>query len=147
MGVHQPVGRAGHRDGHGACADAAPRGREHLDAPTGLVQAYAAATRDAVEPFYRAQLAADRVRLTEMAAAAGEGPPAGPPSPMTALLGAGMTDQVAFRAFLEAFVCLALPDEVFSRPEVVAALERHGPSGPPPVPGPDRARLLELLAA
>ncbi|MCV2488363.1 FAD-dependent oxidoreductase [Geodermatophilus sp. YIM 151500] len=118
----------------------------HLDRPAELAASFAAATEAEVEPFYRGQLAADRVRLAEMAAAGGDGPPVELRSPVVALLGAGMTDQVAFRAFVELLTCLATPQDVLSRPEVVAALDRHDGSPPPSAPGPDRARLLELLA-
>ncbi|MGY1671793.1 hypothetical protein [Geodermatophilus sp. SYSU D00710] len=55
-------------------------------------------------------------------------------------------DAGLFRAMLEYRLCMAPLAEVLARPEVqerVAAAEHRPPSG---FPGPDRARLLELLA-
>ena len=58
------------------------------------------------------------------------------------------TDAVATRAFGEIFACLALPDEVFSRPGVLDhILSLAGSVTPTPIPGPDRAQLLELVSA
>jgi len=42
--------------------------------------------------------------------------------------------------------CLALPEEVLGRPAIAAAVGRLGGEPPPPLPGPDRARLLELVS-
>jgi hypothetical protein len=45
-------------------------------------------------------------------------------------------------------VCTALPQEVFARPGMADRIERACTEAPPPRPaGPDRARLLALLAA
>jgi 2-polyprenyl-6-methoxyphenol hydroxylase-like FAD-dependent oxidoreductase len=131
---------------------------EHLDDPVALARSFAARTEQVVTPYYRDQLGADAVRRAEMVACAAAGPaaaggtpadggtPDAAPSPMTALAGAASEDPDAFRALIELLTCLAPSGEVLARPEIHAALERHGPGGPHPVPGPDRARLLQLLA-
>jgi hypothetical protein len=65
---------------------------------------------------------------------------------MTRLVSAAVADADAFRGLIETVVCTALPDDVVARPAVAAALDhRNGAAPPPPVPGPDRAQLVELL--
>jgi 2-polyprenyl-6-methoxyphenol hydroxylase-like FAD-dependent oxidoreductase len=120
--------------------------RDHLDDPAVLALAWESRTDEVVGPYYRNQVAADRFRAAEMAALrAGDPPPPRPDSPMTRLLAAAGTDADAYRGLLETVFCTALPEEVTARPAVAAALARP-PGPPPPVPGPDRARLLELLS-
>jgi 2-polyprenyl-6-methoxyphenol hydroxylase-like FAD-dependent oxidoreductase len=117
-----------------------------LDDPAGLAVAFAAGSRDTVEPFYRAQVAADRVRVAQMRAAAEGTAPPPPDAAWARLSNAAMHDGVLFRALVEVIGCLATPEEVYARPEVVARLAASAaPAGPPP-PGPDRAELLDLLA-
>ncbi|MGY1666902.1 NAD(P)/FAD-dependent oxidoreductase [Geodermatophilus sp. SYSU D00696] len=119
---------------------------EHLDRPAALATAWHEATERTAAPFVQEQLAEDRSRLAQMAAAR-EGRPPPPPSPeLAAFLGAAAQDAGLFRAMLEYRLCMAPLAEVLARPEVqerVAAAEHRPPSG---FPGPDRARLLELLA-
>jgi 2-polyprenyl-6-methoxyphenol hydroxylase-like FAD-dependent oxidoreductase len=143
--------------------------REHLDDPAAFARAFDARTEDVVGPFYRNQIAADRARAAEMAAlrvgrdpARGDRPrtecgvdaswpdrsllPPRPATPMTRLVSAAAADADAFRGLIETVVCTALPDDVVARPAVAAALgRRNGATPPPPVPGPDRAQLVELL--
>ena len=58
-----------------------------------------------------------------------------------------MHDPDVYRALMEIVTCLALPQEVLARPGMQERLERFADAPPPrPTPGPDRARLLELLA-
>jgi 2-polyprenyl-6-methoxyphenol hydroxylase-like FAD-dependent oxidoreductase len=117
----------------------------HLDDPATLARVYALRTEREVAPYYRNQVRADRQRVAEMVAIReGREPPA--PDPTTArFLAAARTDADALRAFLETVQCLALPHEVLARPAVARALAAvDGP--PPPLPGPDRAELLRLLA-
>jgi 2-polyprenyl-6-methoxyphenol hydroxylase-like FAD-dependent oxidoreductase len=117
----------------------------HLDDPATLARVYALRTEREVAPYYRNQVRADRQRVAEMVAIReGREPPA--PDPTTArFLAAARTDADALRALLETVQCLALPHEVLARPAVARALAAvDGP--PPPLPGPDRAELLRLLA-
>jgi hypothetical protein len=121
---------------------------DHLDDPATFARVYDARTQQRVTPFYRAQVAADMTRLAEMDAVAHGAPPPPPPdTPMTRLLAAAGTDPVAFRALIETVTCMAFPEQVVSRPAVRAAIERGTDRVVGPQPGPDRAGLLDLLAA
>jgi 2-polyprenyl-6-methoxyphenol hydroxylase-like FAD-dependent oxidoreductase len=120
--------------------------RDHLGDPVGFARAWDEGTELTVAPFFRNQIRADRARLAEMTALReGRQPP--PPDPASRrLLTAAMQDATVFRAFLETVLCLALPQEVLSRPAVAAAVGRLGDGEPRPFPGPDRPRLLELVS-
>ena len=120
--------------------------RRHLGDPAGFARAWDEGTDRQVAPFYRNQVSADRIRLAEMTALR-EGRPWSPPdSPMTRLVNAAAYDPDAFRAFLATVMCLALPQEVLTRPDIRDTVERIGDKTPPPFPGPDRQRLLQLLS-
>jgi 2-polyprenyl-6-methoxyphenol hydroxylase-like FAD-dependent oxidoreductase len=119
----------------------------HLDDPAALATAFAEGTAGAVEPFYRDQVAADRARVAEMRAAADGRPRPPVPSPVTALQAGAAHDPDLFRALLEVVLCLATPRDVLARPAVRERLDALGPAVPRPAPGPDRARLAELLSS
>jgi 2-polyprenyl-6-methoxyphenol hydroxylase-like FAD-dependent oxidoreductase len=120
--------------------------RRHLGYPAAFARAWDEGTERHVAPFYRNQIAADQLRLAEMTALR-EGRPWSPPdSPMTRLARAAAYDPGAFRAFLATVMCLALPQDVLTRPDITDTLERIGDKTPPPFPGPDRQHLLQLLA-
>lgn len=119
----------------------------HLGEPAALASAYDACTRQVVEPYYRNQVAADRMRIAEMSALADGRPPPAPDPVMSRFGAAAMRDPEVFRAMIESLTCLATPQEILARPGFGDRLEEHGSAGAPPVPGPDRARLVELLAA
>ena len=130
---------------HAALLRAAVAG--HLDRPADLATAFDEATARTAAPFVEEQLVEDRARLAEMAAAR-EGRPAPPPPPETAsFLGAAVQDADVFRAMLEYRLCLAPLAEVLARPQVRERVAAAEPRPPAPLPGPDRARLLELLDA
>ena len=118
--------------------------RSHAGDPEALVRAMDQATEAEVTPYYRAQMTADRARFAEMdALRRGEAPAA--PSPRdAAIAGAVVRDPDVFRAMLEARMCLSRPDEVFSRPEVMAKVGAVGRTRVWKIPGPDRQALLEL---
>ncbi|MGY1636543.1 FAD-dependent oxidoreductase [Geodermatophilus sp. SYSU D00742] len=121
--------------------------RDHLDDPGGLVRAFDTTTERQVTPFYRNQIAADRARIAEMdALRQGQEPP--PPDPRQLLLTtAAMHDADVFRGLVEIVTCLALPQEVLSRPGMQERLSRYADAPPPPpAPGPDRRQLMDLLA-
>lgn len=119
--------------------------REHLGDPAQLATAWDERTERVVTPFHRTQEAADRRRTAEMDALR-HGAAAPAPDPVHARLGAAVAhDPDAFRGMLDIAMCLAQPAEVFARPAVRAAVAAAG--DPVPLPGPDRAQLLALLAA
>jgi len=118
----------------------------HLDRPADLALAWDEATERTVGPFVDEQLVEDRSRLAEMAAAR-EGRPSPPPPPgLAAFLGAAGQDADLFRVMLEYRLCMAPLAELLARPAVQERMAVAGRRPPSPLPGPDRARLLELLA-
>ncbi len=106
-------------------------------------------TETELAPFYWNQLAADRARLEDMAALR-EGRPVDtrisilPPEYVDATR-AMLYDADVFRAVLETTGCLALPQEVFSRPGMWEKVQATA-GEPISLPGPTRAELLALLA-
>ncbi len=119
--------------------------RAHIGDPDALALAMDEATEAQVTPFYRAQITADRARFAEMdALRRGHEPPAPDPR-AAAVAGAVMRDADVFRAMLEAAMCLARPDEVFARPDVMAKVDAVGRTRVWKIPGPDRRALLELV--
>lgn len=118
----------------------------HLGDPVALARRWQQVTEADVEPFYRNQLASDRVRLAEMDAARAGRPPAEDPD-RAAFAAATVADADVFRATMEMISCLALPSEVMARPGMPERIARYAGQRPPPMPGPDRSRLLDLLAA
>jgi hypothetical protein len=122
--------------------------REHLDDPAVLARECHDRTERVVAPYYWNQVAADRVRVAEMAALrAGVAPPA-PGEAMRRFLTAASHDADVYRALLQTVLCTALPQEVLARPDIAARVDALG-DGPPlsRFPGPDRAGLLDLVAA
>ena len=120
--------------------------RAHLADPEAFALAYDAETERQVAPFYRNQIATDRLRIAEINALLdGAAPP--PPSPtITRFMSAAAQDGDVFRAFIETVVCLALPQEVLARPNIAAKISALGDAPPPVPPGISRDRLLALLA-
>ncbi|MGZ4757278.1 MAG: FAD-dependent oxidoreductase, partial [Acidimicrobiia bacterium] len=113
-----------------------------------FVLRFDAATEADVAPFFRNQIAADRVRFAEMAAIReGIEPPATDPT-MAAVGAAMMNDPDVFRGMIETVTCLALPQEVFARPEVMEKVDAFRRADPTPMamPGPSRTELLDRIA-
>jgi 2-polyprenyl-6-methoxyphenol hydroxylase-like FAD-dependent oxidoreductase len=107
-------------------------------------------TETEVAPWYWNQVATDRARLAEIDAvrdgATERVHTIGPlPPQYRAAADAAMHDPDVFRAMLETIGCLALPQEVFSRPGVWAKVEAATPDEPFVMPGPTREELLALL--
>lgn len=118
--------------------------RAHIGDPDALARAMDEVTEARVTPLYRAQITADRARFAEVdALRRGEDPPAPDPR-AAAIAGAVMRDPDVFRAMLEASMCLALPDEVFARPEVMERVQAVGRTRLWKIPGPGRPALLDL---
>jgi hypothetical protein len=58
-----------------------------------------------------------------------------------------MLDPVITRAYAEIFSCITTSDEVMARPGFLQRLIDHADKvSTDPIPGPDRAQLLELLS-
>ena len=119
--------------------------REH---GRGLSEPWRERTAAELEPFYRACVASDRVRLAEMDAyRAGREPD--PPVERDAVLrstlfGAMSRDADVFRAGLEIIGCLAHDDEVLSRPDLAARLMALRADAPGPALA--RDEVLRLVA-
>jgi 2-polyprenyl-6-methoxyphenol hydroxylase-like FAD-dependent oxidoreductase len=124
--------------------------REHDAGSAALALAFDAATDSVVGPWYEATVQNGQLRLAEMGAAArGERfAPEGPPAIAMALTRATSVDEDAARWFAELLSCLTTAQELFSRPGVVArVMELDGHTPRRAIAGPDRAELLELVAA
>jgi 2-polyprenyl-6-methoxyphenol hydroxylase-like FAD-dependent oxidoreductase len=122
--------------------------RESLDdGPEVLARRWDEETETHVAPFYWNQIADDRARVAEMLALR-DGTELPAPDPHVQRFMAALTlDADVFRAAIEMLTCLALPEEVFARPGFVDRLARYDDAEPMRLPGPDRAQLMELLAA
>ena len=120
--------------------------RSHLGDPVAFARAWNEGTERHVAPFHHNQVSTDRLRLAEMTAVREGRPWAPPDEPMSRLVNAAAYDPGAFRALLATIMCLALPQEVLTRADIRDTVERIGDKTPPPFPGPDRQRLLQLLA-
>jgi 2-polyprenyl-6-methoxyphenol hydroxylase-like FAD-dependent oxidoreductase len=120
--------------------------RAHLDDPGALAVAWDEMTEEKVTPHYRNQLRSDRARIAEMDAIRHGDPAPQLDEATKRFLVASGRDAVVFRAMLETVSCLALPHEVMARPGMAERVEELGDGEPGRLPGPDRGRLLELLA-
>lgn len=119
----------------------------HLGDPATLARVWDECTEQVVGPYYRNQVAADRIRIAQMRALADGGEPPALDPLMSGLVVAAMHDPEVFRGMVEALTCLSLPQEVIARPGMRERIERWAATDPPPAPGPDRAQLLHLLDA
>lgn len=119
--------------------------RRHIHDPAAFAAAYHRETERQVAPFYRNQIAADRVRIAEMNALFdGTLPP--PPNPvMSRFAAAAAHDGDVFRALLETVLCVALPQDAMARPYVAAKMAEFEGRELPPDQGMNRDRLLALL--
>lgn len=120
--------------------------RQHVNDPRVLSREYDAETERQVTPFYRTQVATDRARFAEMNALE-EGLPLPPLDPVMAkLLFAAPQDADVLRGVIELAMCVALPQEVVSRPRIAAKLAELDGHPLPPNPNIiDRHRMAALL--
>ncbi len=122
---------------------------EHLADPTALALAFDERSRSEVLPYHVATTTADRQRNEVMRQAReGEVVEPTPEERTAAVLAIAANDHpLAARAFADIVNCLALPREVFARPGLRELVAELVPTTPlEPLPGPDRAELLELVA-
>ena len=111
-----------------------------------------AVTQEQLRPWHDATRSRDQLRLEEMKAAVSGDPGAVDATDPGRAIGNALVTALAhdgdvFRWFLEIQHCLALPQEVLAREGVFEhLLEAAAGLGEPVIPGPDRARLLELVS-
>jgi 2-polyprenyl-6-methoxyphenol hydroxylase-like FAD-dependent oxidoreductase len=115
--------------------------------PVELAWEFDRLTEAGITPYYRGQIAADRAQLAQIAALR-DGKAAPPPAdPVAAGFMAGIGhDPVLFRGLLDITSCLSHPAEVLARPDIRERALAHAGSTGFTLPGPDRARLLELVS-
>jgi 2-polyprenyl-6-methoxyphenol hydroxylase-like FAD-dependent oxidoreductase len=120
--------------------------RQHVNDPGVFSRQYDEETERRVTPFFRNQITADRARIAEMNALE-EGAPPPPPDPVMArLFLAAPEDADVLRGVLELAMCVALPQEILSRPRIAAKLaELDGRPLPPDPHIIDRHRMAALL--
>jgi len=119
--------------------------RRHINDHAAFAAAYDAETERQVTPFYRNQIAADRVRIAEMNALLDGIPPPKQNPMISKFLAAASHDADVFRAMLETVVCVTLPQEVMARPNMAAKMAEFEGHALPPDSHIDRDRLLGLL--
>ncbi len=128
--------------------------RRGLDDPLALAAGFDQVTEAEVTPWYHAQVVNDRARFAQITALR-EGRE--PPPPDDALAGftaslftAAFMDPDLFRAGMEYVSTVTPLQEIRRRPDVLermrAVRDAMGGGGLPPLPGPDRQRLLALMA-
>lgn len=121
----------------------------HLEDPAALAYAFDEATETEMRPYHDATTTLDRRRVAEMRAELnGDTIEPDPAAQLGNLIAAASTtDATCTRAFAEIFGLFAVPSEVFTRPgmleHVMSLADKVSVN---PLPGPDRAQLLELLA-
>ena len=125
--------------------------RAELDDPLGFARAWDAVTETELAPWYWHQLETDCARLGQMTAVReGRAELVSSTAPLPPRYGlaeaAAGFDADVFRAVVETIGCLALPDEVFSRPGLWDKVVAAAPDEPFAMPGPTRDELLALLA-
>ena len=128
--------------------------RDFADDPWQLACDFDQRTERELRPWYEAQIASDRVRFAAMEAGRTgitEPPPSDPLTRDLFLIRTAMlADGELFRLGLEYVATLATVQEIMGRPGVRQRMEQAAndlrKEGSPPMPGPTRERLLELVA-
>jgi 2-polyprenyl-6-methoxyphenol hydroxylase-like FAD-dependent oxidoreductase len=124
--------------------------RAHLEDPQDFAEAWDAATETKLTPWYRETVQENRVRLREYEALRNGLEPEQPSARADALRAALLTamphDPDLFRAFLESRCCITPLSETLAHPRLVERiLELARDRERPPIPGPNREQLLQLL--
>lgn len=124
--------------------------RAHQDDPWEFAQAWDAVTDAEITPWYRENVEEDRARIGEIEALRNGREPELPSTAKAvlrnALYAAVPRDPDAFRALLAWRSCLTRLEETFANSKFVERiLEFAGDGDHAPLPGPNRAQLLELL--
>jgi 2-polyprenyl-6-methoxyphenol hydroxylase-like FAD-dependent oxidoreductase len=127
--------------------------RAHGDEPGALVEDFDRRTEAEIAPWYHAQIAVDRARFGEMLAIREGREPTPPANELARRIGSLMSSIPAnpdlFRDALEYIGTVTPVQEILERPQVVqriaAAREAMKVTPRPPIPGPDRTQLLQLV--
>jgi 2-polyprenyl-6-methoxyphenol hydroxylase-like FAD-dependent oxidoreductase len=122
--------------------------------PRALVEDFDRRTEAEITPWYRAQIALDRARFAEMGAIREGREPTVPDNELgrriVSLMSLLPTDPDLFRAALEYIGTITPVQVILERPEVAqrmaAAREAMKGKPRPPIPGPTREQLLQLVA-
>lgn len=126
--------------------------RDTALSPRTTVEEFHRRTEADVTPWYHAQIAMDRLRFAEMdALREGRTPP--PPEGLARSIGALLMSMMAspdlFRSALEYIATITPAQQILRRPGVGEAVQQAmaamAKAPPPPLPGPNRAQLLELV--
>ncbi|HSH62299.1 MAG TPA: FAD-dependent oxidoreductase [Acidimicrobiales bacterium] len=132
---------------------------EHGHDPVGAALAFAAVTREEIEPWYTASVAQDRQNRTGLDVPLSDDDEQDQPTDVQTmrsimrdgLLPAAGTDPVVYRAFLRAFNLLDQPNAIMADADVVgrvlAAWQMRDQRPTPPPLGPDREEMLRILAS
>jgi 2-polyprenyl-6-methoxyphenol hydroxylase-like FAD-dependent oxidoreductase len=119
--------------------------RKSIDDPAAFATDFDTETERQVTPFYRNQIAADRVRIAEMNALEEDRPlPAADPI-LARFMAAASEDADVFRAVIEIAMCVSLPQDVVARPEIAAKLAAFEGRELPADRGMERSQLMALL--
>ena len=127
--------------------------RAHGDDPRGLVEDFDRRTEADIAPWYHAQITVDRMRFGEMVAIRDGRDPAPPGSELARGI-AGLMSSIAaspdlFRDAMEYVGTVTPVQEILARPQVIeriaAAREAMKGVPRPPMPGPNRSQLLEIV--
>jgi 2-polyprenyl-6-methoxyphenol hydroxylase-like FAD-dependent oxidoreductase len=127
--------------------------RATAERPRELVEEFDRRTEVQIAPWYHSQIAVDRTRVAEMDALCATRQPPPPEGDLARgillLMAAMAADPDLFRAGLEYVGTVTPAQEVLKRPEVAERLRAVGEGmkgmAPPPMPGPNRRQLLELV--
>jgi len=127
--------------------------RAHGDDPYALVEDFDRRTEADIAPWYHAQIAVDRARFADMVAFREGRDPTPPANELARRIGSLLSSMAAdpdlFRDALEYVGTVTPVQEILARPEVVqritAAREASKNRPRPPIPGPNRTQLLELV--
>ena len=124
------------------------------DDPRAFVEEFDRRTEAEITPWYRAQIALDRARFSEMQAIR-ENREVPPPDNdlargIVSLMSVLIADPDLFRAGLEYIGTITPVQKILARPDVVqrmaAAREALKDKPRPPIPGPSREQLLQLVS-
>ena len=127
--------------------------RAHGDNPRALVHDFDRRTETDIAPWYHAQIAVDRARFGDMVAIREGREPVPPATELGRRIGSLFATMAAdpdlFRDAMEYVGTVTPVQQILERPHVVqriaAAREAMKAAPRPPIPGPNRAQLLQLV--